>query len=260
MNGCRTLLICICMLVGCTPRIELFSGLSEHDANEVTSALMQMGINGEKVATAKQGFIVMLPKADLARAVAQLNNLGLPRNKFQRMGDVFKKENIVSTPLEERSRYLYALSQELESTLSQIDGVILARVHPVLPEKLVPGAPAQSASCSVLIKHKVGWSPILYEEHIRNLIVSSIPGLSRAQASAVSIVFVPAEPLTISQGRQPEASWSVFGNLTILEYVVLALLSMVVLISSAILAWQWQMQLRSSRFQSVSIAMTRAEG
>ena len=90
------------------------------------------------------------------------------------LGDTFRKEGVISTPLEERARYIYALSQELEATLSNIDGVIVARVHVVLPERVAPGEPVQPASASVFIKHDprlepdsirrayAGWYPVVF--------------------------------------------------------------------------------------------------
>ena len=185
-------LSCGLSLSACTPTLDLYSGLSEQDANELIAALKEGGISSQKQA-AKTGFIIKVPEAELASAVSLLRSQGLPRHAFVRMGDIFKKDGMISTPTEERGRYLYALSQELENTLTQIDGVILARVHPVLPERIVPGEPVQPSSCSVLIKHRPQWNPRLYEERIRRLLVSSIPGLTKALPTAVSIVFVPVQ-------------------------------------------------------------------
>jgi type III secretion protein J len=177
-------------LTACTPMLDLYSGLNEHDANDLIAALKEGGIHGQKQ-SAKTGFIIKVPESELAASVSLLRSQGLPRHSVARMGDIFKKDGMISTPTEERGRYLYALSQELENTLTQIDGVVLARVHPVLPERIVPGEPVQPSSCSVLIKHRPQWNPQHYEERIRRLLVSSIPGLSKALPTAVSIVFVP---------------------------------------------------------------------
>lgn len=197
-------------MTACTPMLDLYSGLSESDANELIAALKEGGISSQKQA-AKTGFIIKVPESELASAVSLLRSQGLPRHSFARMGDIFKKDGMISTPTEERGRYLYALSQELENTLTQIDGVILARVHPVLPERIVPGEPVQPSSCSVLIKHRPQWNPKQYEERIRRLLVSSIPGLSKALPTAVSIVFVPVLDDADEGGRlkpRPEAGSS----------------------------------------------------
>lgn len=237
-------LVLVVLLAACGSKIDLYTGLSEQDANEVVLALMQVGVQGEKVAS-KQGVTVRVPEDGLANAVAHLSRVGLPRNSFKRMGDVFKKDSVVSTPVEERSRYLYALSQELESTLSQIDGVILARVHPVLPERLVPGEAAMPSSCSVLIKHRSDWNPSQYEDRIRRLILSSIPGLSRATPSAVSIVFVPSEPMQL-QGPATGGA-SAFAHLSPLQWIALTGLLVVMMCSAIALFIQWSMERRGKR-------------
>ena len=172
--------------------IDLYSGLSEADANQIVVALSDGGIENQKTMS-KQGFTVRVREADLSQALAILTQQGLPRNSFARMGDVFKKDGMISTPTEERGRYLFALSQELENTLSQIDGVLLARVHPVLSERIVPGEPVIPSSCSVLIKHRIGWDSDAFEGRIKKLVLAGIPGLSRAKEGAVTVVFVATE-------------------------------------------------------------------
>lgn len=248
------------VLAGCGSRIDLYTGMSEQDANEVVSALIQAGVNSEKVAVPKQGFTVKVPEDELAAAVAHLYNLGLPRNTYQRLGDVFKKDGVVSTPIEERSRYLYALSQELENTLSQIDGVILARVHPVLPERLVPGEPAQPSSCSVLVKHRSDWDPTLYEERIRRLVVSSIPGLARAPRSAVSIVFVPAAPVAEAQGTPAAHTRTASPEVPWVRWVMMGCLVLVLILSSGLLVWQWVVERRSGRLLTAQVLPPAGRG
>ena len=64
-----------------------------------------------------------------------MHNNGFPRGQFTTIGEVFKKSGMVSSPTEDRIRFMYALSQSLSETISQIDGVVTARVHIVLPEE-----------------------------------------------------------------------------------------------------------------------------
>jgi type III secretion protein J len=188
----RIAALCLLLsLAACGANIELHHGLLEHDANEVIAALQLHGIHAAKLAN-KQGYSVAVAESDLATAVSVLQENGLPRGTYSRMGEVFRKDGMISTPAEERGRYLYALSQELESTLSQIDGVVLARVHPVLQERVTPGEAAMQPSCAVMIKYRSGWDPDAYEERIRRLVMAGIPGLAGAAPERISIVFVAA--------------------------------------------------------------------
>ncbi|WP_411381250.1 type III secretion system inner membrane ring lipoprotein SctJ [Pseudomonas sp. MPB26] len=181
------------MLAGCGESVELHRQLSEQDANEVIAELADKKIRAEKVA-AKDGVVVRVRANDISRAVRTLEAVGLPKVGRSTLGDIFRKEGVISTPLEERARYIYALSQELEATLSKIDGVIVARVHVVLPERVAPGEPVQPASASVFIKHDPRLDPDNIQPRVRRMVASSIPGMASAieNTQKLTVVFVPA--------------------------------------------------------------------
>lgn len=188
------------LLGGCGDRVELHRQLSEQEANEVVAELADKHIRATKLPT-KDGVVITVNTADIRRAVRTLEAVGLPRVARTTLGDTFRKEGVISTPLEERARYIYALSQELEATLSNIDGVIIARVHVVLPERIAPGEPVQPASASVFIKHDPRLDPDNIRARIRRMVASSIPGMSTAvdNLQKLSVIFVPA---TIYQEQQ----------------------------------------------------------
>lgn len=181
------------LLIGCSDRVELHRQLSEQEANEVIAELADKHIRAQKVPT-KDGVTVVVNAADIGRAVRTLEAVGLPRLTRATLGETFRKEGVISTPLEERARYIYALSQELESTLSNIDGVIVARVHVVLPERIAPGEPVQPASASVFIKHDPRLDPDNIRARVRRMVSSSIPGMTTAvdNPQKLTVVFVPA--------------------------------------------------------------------
>lgn len=180
-------------LTGCSDSVELHSQLTEQEANEVIAELADKHIRGKKSIT-KSGVAVIVNAEDIARAVRTLEAAGLPRTARDTLGKTFRKEGVISTPLEERARYIYALSQELEATLSNIDGVIVARVHVVLPERVAPGEPVQPASASVFIKHDSRLDPDDIRARVRRMVASSIPGMTTAldNPQKLTVIFVPA--------------------------------------------------------------------
>src|SRR5215813_13817151 len=109
-----TLLLCACS------RQELYSQLSERQANEMIAVLRGAGIDADK--EVKEGqFSIATSSSDFAQAIRTLSAQGYPRETYDSMGKVFKREGFVSSPLEERARLVHALSQEISNTIASID-------------------------------------------------------------------------------------------------------------------------------------------
>jgi type III secretion protein J len=195
LNLTRWLVVAVAVLwmAGCGNRVELMAAMPEGEANEVMAALQKAGIESQKI-PGKDGKVgLTLDASQVGRAVDLLRSKGLPRERFAGMGEVFRKEGLISSPLEERARYLYALSQELGATLTQIDGVVVARVHVVLPERGSPGDPNMPSSAAVFIKHQLGFNLDTVLPQVRRLVVNSIPGLTSDKVSVVLVSALPAE-------------------------------------------------------------------
>lgn len=197
----------LALLAACGSSVTLFSGTTEGEANELLSTLLDSGIHAEKTIL-KEGVSISVDSGQVARALNILRARGLPRERFAGMGQIFKKEGLVSSPLEERARYIYALSQELENTLSQMDGVLAARVHVVLPERGGVGEPATPSTAAVFIKHQVGYNLDALKPQIRRLVTHAIPGLTEDR---VSIILVSAQPLSGVNANNAPAFSSVLG-------------------------------------------------
>lgn len=184
----KLLISCIVFcLTACDTRVELISNVSEGEANEALAALLQGGIKATKL-PGKEGLVSLdVEEGGVAKAIAILRAEGLPRERYAKMGEVFRKEGLISSPLEERARYIWALSQEISATVSQIDGVVKARVHVVLPERSAGGDPSLPSSAAVFIKHKTRVNLEESVPQIKRLVANSIPGLSNEKVSVILI-------------------------------------------------------------------------
>lgn len=181
------LLLCVAILTGCGQE-TLYSRLDEREANEMLAVLLSNGVDARKVGLG-ESLELQTARNDLPQAIALLSERGYPRQEFQSLGDVFKREGFVSSPLEERARLLYALSQELAQTLSTIDGVVTARVHLAIPEQRMLSDEIKPSSASIFVKYKPG-SPVAEQAAlIKALVVNSIEGLPYDN---VTVTFFPA--------------------------------------------------------------------
>ncbi|HSW23177.1 MAG TPA: type III secretion inner membrane ring lipoprotein SctJ [Burkholderiaceae bacterium] len=189
----------LALLVGCSSQ-ELYSQLSERQANEMVAVLRSAGIDAEKKAHEGK-FSVLTAKGDFSLAVRTLNAQGYPRESFDSMGKVFKREGFVSSPLEERARLMHAMSQEISNTIANIDGVVTARVHLVVPERNPLIDKPQPAAAAVFIKHRTDRDLSSQITQIKALVVNSIEGLSYDN---VTVALFPAEAMP-TDARRPLA-------------------------------------------------------
>ena len=117
--------------------------------------------------------------ADVATAVEVLRRFGYPRDDFSSLGDIFAKQGLISSPLEERVRYIYGLSQSISETLTQIDGVS-ARASPCRHPRAAPAqrhALAESAA-SVFIKTRPGFGIEDSIPKIKMVVQNAVEGLA----------------------------------------------------------------------------------
>ncbi|WFU14791.1 type III secretion inner membrane ring lipoprotein SctJ [Bradyrhizobium sp. CB3481] len=189
------------LLIGC--KADLYTKVQEREANEMLALLLSRGVDAIRV-TAKDGTsTIQVEERQLAFSIELLNLEGLPRPPFKNLGEVFKGSGLVASPTEERARYVYALSEELSRTISDIDGVISARVHVVLPKNDLLRKDTTPSSASVFIRHNSNAKLSVLLPQIKLLVANSIEGLSYDK---VSVVFVPVERAPLEQPVPPAAS------------------------------------------------------
>lgn len=188
------LLVCACS------KQELYSNLSERQANEMIAVLRTANIDADK--DVKEGqYSISTASGDFANAIRTLSSQGYPRETYDTMGKVFKREGFVSSPLEERARLLHAMSQEISNTLTNIDGVITARVHLNIPEKSPLADKPLPASAAVFIKFRPDRDLSGQVTKIKALVVNSIEGLAYDN---VTVALFPAEAMP-AEAPKPQA-------------------------------------------------------
>ena len=173
-----SVILSVAVLAGCDEKATLFSNLEESQANSVMAALL-----GESIACAKTpgdegAWNVQIDASDFAKAANLCERRGLPRRAHKGIGEVFKKTGMVSSPSEERIRFMDAISQDLAATISMIEGVVDARVHVVLPENDPFAKNALPSSAAVAIRAR--WDADLSDAipQVKGLVKNAIEGLA----------------------------------------------------------------------------------
>ena len=181
MAACRAPLaafaLAAMLLAGCDKEATLHSGLGERQANLVMAALLDAGITCRKTPGEEGTWNVLCSEAKFAQAVNLLERQGLPREPRQGIGEVFKKTGMISSPSEERIRFMDALAQDIARTISMIEGVVDARVHVVLPENDPFARNALPSSAAVAIRSR--WNADITDlvPSVKALVKNAIEGL-----------------------------------------------------------------------------------
>ena len=200
-------------LAGC--KQPIYTQLSEAEANDVLLTLIKGGVEAQKRAGEDGTFSVWVAEAEIATAIELLRADAQPSEHYSNLGEVFARNSLVSSPTEERIRYIYGLQQELAKTLSQIDGVLVARVHIVVPATDPFEATAKPSSASVFLKHRADINMQLVVPAVKDLVVRSIEGLT---AESVAVSLFPARATITPPAQVPVTRF--FGALVASRSVV----------------------------------------
>jgi type III secretion protein J len=221
---------CAVTLASC--QTELLSNQDQEHANDIVATLRRAGIVADRV-TGKNGITVYVEQSSFALAWEVLQDNGLPRKDRVTIMDIFKGDGLVSSPMKEKAQMIFAMSQDLTTTLEKIDGVLTARVHLVLPEndplrqQLVP------SSAAVFLRHRANVALNELVPQVKQLVANSISGLSYDK---VSVILVPvAERVAAREPQPPEttatghlrdvslAGWTLFSVVALAVVTLFAL-------------------------------------
>ncbi len=198
------LMLFAALATGCSAKVQ--RGLDEKQANEIISALHARGLAAEKVPEGgrKATFTVEVADGDEKDAIRILGELGLPHPKPEGFHELFAGGGLVTTPVEERARYLAALGGELAKTLESVEGVLQARVHLVAPPPPRLGQPAAPAKASAFLRVAAASVPRVraQREELASIVAGAVEGLS---VESVSLVITEVAKTEIAV-RPPSAS------------------------------------------------------
>ncbi len=222
----------ILLLCGCDETVVLFNSLDEQQANPIMAILQENHLSCQKIAGEENTWKLMVNQRDFAKAVEICQQHGLPQQIYHGVGDVFKKTGMVSSPTEERIRFMDALAQDLSRTISEIDGVISARVHIVLPNNDPFAKNALPSSAAVAIRHR---SDCDLEDHIpeiKNLVMNAIEGVDydKITVTLFKVIVAPKDAIMERAGNTSKISDDMMRILVTANASLAVLLAVVLVI------------------------------
>lgn len=227
-------MLVVLLLTACG-KVSLYSQLTEQQANEIVAVLLGVGIDADKELADGKSWVVRTSKDDLPRAMVVLKESGLPREQFKDLSQVFPKDGLVSSPLEERARLIHGLSQELAHTISSIDGVVVARVHVAVPEQDALSEKRRPSSASIFIKYRPDVDIAPQVASIKALVVNSIEGLPYDN---VTVTLFPADQAALhSAPPKPHPSSSAAPLVPMWLYPAVVSVAVLVLLGTGAFVW-----------------------
>lgn len=189
-------LLLVFLLTGCKEEV-LYSGLTEKDANEMVAVLLSYQLTASKATGKNNEYSVLTTQEDFPAAFRLLKFNGYPRPSFTRVPDIFKESQIVSSKLAIRARYLYAMSEQIASSVTLIGGVIDAQVILSLPEHDPLAEQQIQSSASVVIQHR---ADIDLRPHIGKIKAVVVNGVENLPYENVTVELFPELPIAMPEG------------------------------------------------------------
>ncbi|MDR5612033.1 type III secretion system inner membrane ring lipoprotein SctJ [Candidatus Arsenophonus nilaparvatae] len=203
-------LLLVLFLTGC--KVELYRNLPQDEANQMVALLMLNHIDVNSEIDSKTGKVTLqIEKDKFIDAVEILRQNGYPKTQYVGIEDLFPAGQLVSSPAQEEAKMRYLKEQQLERTLSSMDGVISARVSIAQSNNsegnIDNSTPEKSVAVYIKYSPEVNMSGV--EAQIRNLIKNAISGL---QSDKISLFLQPAEFRYQPQKIQTEPQWQYLQN------------------------------------------------
>jgi len=207
MKACRAaaLMLALGLLAGCSREV-LYNKLDEQQANEVVAALLTNGIDaGKQPAERGEGWQVQLDRRDIPAAMAVLRDEGLPHQNIDSVSQIYKKDGFVSSPQEDKQRFIYAREQQLDHTLRQFDGVVDAYVYLSMPDKSPIDDKPPSGSASVVIVTRPNAGIESRAPDIKAAVMNGTDGLT--DPTRVTVQFFQRTPTGVPPGAVSNAGY-----------------------------------------------------
>lgn len=172
------------LLIGC--KVDLYSNLSEVDANQMQAVLAYNKIHSSKNENKSNGFTLKVDENDFVKAVEVLRQNGYPKKQYRSIDELFPTGQLITSPVQEQAKLRFLREQNLERMLSNVEGVISVNVMIVDVENDSRQRKLTEPSVSVLIKHSPEVNVRAFNIKIKHLINNALPGVKLENISLVS--------------------------------------------------------------------------
>lgn len=184
MNYRLLVLFWVILLTGC--KVDLYSNLSEVDANQMQAVLAYNKIHSSKNENKSNGFTLKVDENDFIKAVEVLRQNGYPKKQYRSIDELFPTGQLITSPVQEQAKLRFLREQNLERMLSNVEGVISVNVMIVDVENDSRQRKLTEPSVSVLIKHSPEINVRAFNIKIKHLINNALPGIKLENISLVS--------------------------------------------------------------------------
>lgn len=181
----------------------LFTDLSLEDSATIIKDLERQAVPFEMK---NDGAIILVPRDRVARIRMKLAEGGLPKGGGVGYELFDKSDALGATSFQQNINHLRALEGELSRTIRAIERVQAARVHLVLPERVLFSRDRPEPSASIVLKVRGNLDPQQVRA-IRHLVASAVNGLKPDRVSVVD-----ESGRLLADGAAGEASGGISGQ------------------------------------------------